>query len=121
MMTIVAVLEDLTDLDMFAEDGKESDDGKIEGDMRLDEIVRARFSKVIPVSSSTGAGISTLWSDLLLCARNTSAPLGGSVNSDLDERCVREHIMARVARKTVFISSVSNKGRRTASTANRKD
>ena len=60
--------------------------------------------KVIPVSSSTGAGIQYLWEELNKLAIQTSKPIVSS-NGEENPRAVREHVKAYVLRKREFLET----------------
>jgi hypothetical protein len=56
----------------------------------------ANFKLIIPVSASTGAGIKSLWADLLQSARAQLVPPNGVGPGS--EFAVREHVRAAIVR-----------------------
>lgn len=52
--------------------------------------------KIIPVSSSTGAGVQRLWTELLACVRSTTSNPG---EGERDSTAVREHKHADLVRR----------------------
>lgn len=94
---VYSVLEDLALLGMFnVEDGL--------NDAVNSDILKDRLSKVLLVSSSTGAGIQNLWEELLKCAKESSAPLKAK---ELDY-VVREHVLAKLLRRQVHMASLAS-------------
>jgi len=99
--SIYSIVEDLTSLGIF-DNEKLLKDGIVN-----EECMAERISKIIPVSSSTGAGIQNLWLELLSCAKKSSVSIG---SSELDH-VVKEHIQANLLRRNSFMASraASNK------------
>ena len=62
------------------------------------------YSKVIPVSSTTGAGIQNLWDELIKCANRTSKPVLSEDGLE-NPRAVREHVRAKIMRKKEFLEA----------------
>ena len=87
--SILVVIQELDEMNLFdkeniAESKKNKnstcteivEDNKEKDGMLGDEtIYEEMFAKVIPVSSSTGAGIQYLWEELNKCARKNSKPI----------------------------------------------
>ena len=74
-------------------------------------IYEEMFAKVIPVSSSTGAGIQYLWEELNKCARKNSKPVA-SQDGQENPMAVREHKRAKFMRKKEFLETKLNVIRR---------
>ena len=132
--SILVVLEDLNEMQLFRRDKnairdqnkRQEEEGKddemkshcIDEDNEIEDNeeelghqrflngvkVEEMFSKVIPVSSSTGAGIQYLWEELNKLAIQTSKPIVSS-NGEENPRAVREHVKAYVLRKREFLET----------------
>ena len=116
--SILVVLEDLHEMGMFVR-GNDSKDKKRRGSDNCSQEktddsentkllngvkVQDMFSKVIPVSSATGAGIQHLWEELNKCAMKSSKPVL-SADGQVNPRAVREHVRASFLRKKEFLEA----------------
>ena len=123
--SILVVIQELDEMNLFdkeniAESKKNKnstcteivEDNKEKDGMLGDEtIYEEMFAKVIPVSSSTGAGIQYLWEELNKCARKNSKPVA-SQDGQENPMAVREHKRAKFMRKKEFLETKLNVIRR---------
>ena len=93
--SMLVIRDDLVASGLLAADQVAVQDEGVEGEGALlaeDELNTSRlFATIRPVSAATGAGIHSLWKDLLRCADAVSVPQNAP-------QAVREHKLASLVR-----------------------
>ena len=106
--SMLVVMEDLRNIGMFENSSVVNKSGR-ENNVRTETEeeepgIEEIYSKVIPVSSTTGAGIQNLWDELIKCANRTSKPVLSEDGLE-NPRAVREHVRAKIMRKKEFLEA----------------
>ena len=87
------------------------------GDKALPDGEISVSRRIIPVSSSTGAGIQNLWLDLVSCAKAST-----SSNLDANPASVKEHKHADLVRRSDLVRQIQKiKKEKSAKGKNEKD